>query len=85
MEFKSIKEFREYLRRYNSNSFVEVGTSVCWQEWQNGGPRISRLGRVKKNYRRNYALRLILLASAGNPYRNQAITFQEFESLIDAD
>jgi hypothetical protein len=83
MEFKSIKEFREYLRRYNSNSFVEVGTSVCWQEWQNGGPRISRLGRVKKNYRRNYALRLILLASAGNPYRNQAITFQEFESLID--
>jgi len=83
MEFKSIKELREYLRRYNSNSFLEVGTSVCWQEWQNGGPRISRLGRVKKNYRRNYALRLILLASAGNPYRNQAITFQEFESLID--
>lgn len=83
MEFKSIKELREYLRRYNSNSFVEVGTSVCWQEWQNGGPRISRLGRVKKNSRRNYALRLILLASAGNPYRNQAITFQEFESLID--
>ncbi|MDB9426712.1 hypothetical protein PN437_17775 [Microcystis aeruginosa CS-564/01] len=83
MEFKSIKELREYLRRYNSNSFVEVGTSVCWQEWQNGGPRISPLEQAIKNSRRNYALRLILLASAGNPYRNQAITFQEFESLID--
>ncbi|EPF20231.1 MAG: hypothetical protein EWV58_08105 [Microcystis aeruginosa Ma_MB_F_20061100_S19] len=83
MEFKSIKELREYLRRYNSNSFLEVGTSVCWQEWQNGGPRISPLEQAIKNSRRNYALRLILLASAGNPYRNQAITFQEFESLID--
>lgn len=39
---------------------------------------------MKSNTERNYAVRLMLLASADNPYKHGDISVQEFDSLINA-
>ena len=82
MDCKSFSELRELIRRYNSTSVLEIGSQKCWQKWQTlySTPDDWLHGNTK----RNYAIRLMLLASAGNPYRHNDISVKEFESLIDA-
>lgn len=82
MDFKQFSEFREFIRRYNSTSVLEVGTKKCWQNWE---VKYSKpLDWVLANTERNYAVRIMLLASAGNPHRHQNINTHEFDNLINA-
>ncbi|WP_204141303.1 hypothetical protein [Halomicronema sp. CCY15110] len=82
MDFKSFSELREFIRRYNSTSVLEIGTNICWQKWTTkySNSRDWVLG----NAERNYAVRLMLLASAGNPHRQKNISVQIFDELINA-
>ncbi len=82
MNFKSFSELREFIRRYNSTSVLEIGTKKCWQNWET--KYSNPLDWVNGNAERNYAVRLMLLASAGNPHRNENISVQAFDNLINA-
>lgn len=82
MDFKSFSELREFIRRYNSTSVLQVGTERCWQKW--GINYSNPLDWLNDNIERNYAVRLMLLASAGNPHRRENISVQEFDNLINA-
>jgi hypothetical protein len=82
MNFKSFSELREFIRRYNSTSVLEIGTKKCWQIWET--KHSAPLDWVKGNAERNYAVRLMLLASAGNPHRRENISVQAFDNLINA-
>ena len=82
MDFKSFSELREFIRRYNSTSVLEIGTKKCWKNWeiQYSDP----LHWLHGNTERNYAVRLMLLASAGNAHRYENISVQAFDNLINA-
>ena len=80
MNFSNITELKDYLRRYNSHSILKMGASICWREWESW--KSSPYEWVKSNASRNYVIRLILLASAGNIHRDQEIIPEEFYSLI---
>jgi hypothetical protein len=82
MDFKSFSELREFIRRYNSTSVLEIGTDKCWQKW--GIQYSNPLDWVHDNTERNYAVRIMLLASAGNPHRSENINTQGFDNLINA-
>ncbi|MBD2743853.1 hypothetical protein [Coleofasciculus sp. FACHB-1120] len=82
MNFKSFSELREFIRRYNSTSVLEIGTKKCWQIWETQPS--APVDWVKRNAERNYAVRLMLLASAGNPHRRENISVQAFDNLINA-
>jgi hypothetical protein len=82
MNFKNFAELREFVRRYNSTSILEIGTEKCWQKW--GTEYSQSLDWSRSNAERNYAIRLMLLASAGNPYRNGSISIEAFDNLINA-
>jgi hypothetical protein len=82
MNFKSFSELREFIRHYNSTSVLEIGTEKCWQKWET--QYSNPLDWVYGNTERNYAVRIMLLASAGNPHRRGNITTQGFDNLIDA-
>ncbi|MEH2198075.1 hypothetical protein [Nostoc sp.] len=83
MDFKSFSELREFIRRYNSTSVLEIGAKKCWQKWE---PKkySDPLDWLHSNTERNYAVRLMLLASGGNPYRRGDISVEAFDSLINA-
>lgn len=81
MNFKKFSELREFIRRYNSTSVIEIGSKECWQIFEI--PSTNHLDWVRKNTKRNYAIRLMLLASAENPHQNRYITAQEFIDLIN--
>lgn len=81
MNFKSFSELREFIRRYNSTSILEIGTKRCWQKWET--KYSDPLDWVHGNAERNYAVRLMLLASAGNSHRNKYISIEEFDKLIN--
>ncbi|MEH1798427.1 MAG: hypothetical protein V7L13_04520 [Nostoc sp.] len=83
MDFKSFSELREFIRRYNSTSVIEIGAKKCWQNWE---PKkySDPLDWLHSNTERNYAVRLMLLASGGNPYRRGDISVEAFDSLINA-
>jgi hypothetical protein len=82
MNFKNFAEFREFIRRYNSTSILEIGTERCWRiseiTYENS------LDWVRSNAERNHIIRLILLSSAGNPYRSKIIDLDMFNNLIYA-
>jgi hypothetical protein len=82
MNFKNFSELREFIRCYNSTSILEVGTKDCWQRWETKYPDPSNW--VLRNAARNYAVRLMLLASAGNPHRRKNISIEVFDNLINA-
>lgn len=82
MNFKRFSEFREFIRRYNSTSILEVGTAKCWQNWESISS--ASLSWVHANTQRNHVVRIMLLASAGNPHRKQNINAHEFDRLVDA-
>jgi hypothetical protein len=81
MDFKSFSELREFIRRYNSTSVLEIGTKKCWQNWET--TYSTSLDWLKGNTERNYTVRLMLLASAGNPHRREKISVQAFDNLIN--
>jgi len=66
MDFKSFSELREFIRLYNSTSVLEIGTKKCWEIWQNEDQNSNPSYWLRCNADRNYAVRIILLASAGN-------------------
>ncbi|GBE90652.1 hypothetical protein [Nostoc cycadae] len=80
MDFKSFSELREFIRRYNSISVLEIGTQKCWQKWET--QYSDHIDRSHSNTERNYAVRLMLIASAGNPHRREKISVQTFDNLI---
>jgi hypothetical protein len=82
MNFKNFAELRDFIRRYNSTSVLEVGTRKCWQIWETEYSNAENW--VYGNTQRNYAVRLMLLASGGNPHRSKKINTQEFNNLISA-
>ncbi|MEI1376772.1 hypothetical protein PQG02_27160 [Nostoc sp. UHCC 0926] len=82
MDFKSFSELREFIRCYNSTSILEIGANKCWQKWET--KYSVPLDWVLSNTERNYAVRLMLLASAGNPHRHRDISVETFDSLINA-
>lgn len=82
MDFKRFSELREFIRRYNSTSVLEIGTKKCWQKWET--KHTNYLDWVLGNTERNYAIRLMLLASAGNPHRQKNISAHIFDELLDA-
>jgi len=82
MDFKQFSEFREFIRRYNSTSVLEIGTKKCWQNWE--VKYSSSLDWVLANTKRNYAIRIMLLASAGDPHRHENINTHIFDNLLNA-
>ncbi len=82
MDFKSFSELREFVRRYNSTSVLRIGTERCWQKRE--VKYSSSLDWLYGNIERNYAVRLMLLASAGNSHRHENISVQAFNDLINA-
>ncbi|MBD2104827.1 hypothetical protein [Leptolyngbya sp. FACHB-261] len=81
MNFKNFSELREFIRRYNSTSVLETGAKRCWQKWET--QYSNPLDWLKGNTERNLAIRLMLLASAGNPYRRENISIRTFDNLIN--
>lgn len=85
MNFKNISELREFIRRYNSTSILKVGANKCWHNWENWNTKYSNsLDWLKGNTKRNYIIRIMLLASSSNPYRHGDISIKEFDRLIEA-
>ena len=81
MKFNTFSELREFIRRYNSTSVLEIGAKRCWQIWE--AKALSSSDWVSSNAERNYAIRLILLSSKGNPHRQGKIDVQRFDELIN--
>lgn len=81
MSYKTFADFSDSIRAYNSTSILEIGTQQCWKIWvtQSSDPQTW----VINNAFRNYAIRIILLASAGNPHRRKNISIQEFYDCIN--
>ncbi|MBD2004554.1 MULTISPECIES: hypothetical protein [Cyanophyceae] len=86
MDFKSFSELREFIRRYNSKSVLEIGTKKCWQNWetQYSKPYSKPSDWLHGNAERNYVVRLMLLASAGNSYKHKNVSAEEFNTFINA-
>lgn len=84
MDFKSFSELREFIRRYNSTSVLEIGTKKCWQRREAKHSNPSDWDWLFSNAERNYAIRLMLLASAGNPHRRENMSVQMFDNLVNA-
>lgn len=82
MRLKKFLDLRQSVRRYNSTSVVEVGAKECWRLWNTTWSE--PLDWIKGNIRRNHAIRLMLLASAGNPHRRGEMTPRQFDALMDA-
>ncbi|HBE20949.1 MAG TPA: hypothetical protein DEG17_03810 [Cyanobacteria bacterium UBA11149] len=82
INFKCFSELHEFIRRYNATSFLEIGTNKCWAKWETKCS--NPLDWVYSNAERNYAVRIMLLASAGSPYKKKNISVEEFNSLINA-
>jgi hypothetical protein len=81
MNFKDFFELQDYIRRYNALSVLEIGSVICWEEYHTQYHQSYDF--LIRNTRRNYSIRLMLLASAGNKHRNSNLTFHEFGNLID--
>ncbi len=77
MQFSDI---RDRIRRYNSTSLLRIGSNECWRNWE--AESSSPLEWTRLNASRNYTIRILLLASAGNPHRRRHITDREFYGLI---
>ena len=82
MNFKSFSELREFIRRYSSTSVLKIGAEKCWEKWETQNS--NHLDWSFNNTERNYAVRIVLLASAGNPHRRKNISPQIFDNLINA-
>ncbi|ANV86565.1 hypothetical protein [Picosynechococcus sp. PCC 7117] len=82
MDFKQFSEFLQFIRRHNSTSVLEIGTKKCWQNWE--VRYANPLDWVLANTERNYAVRIMLLASAGNPHRHQSMDTHVFDNLVNA-
>ncbi len=78
----SFSELRQFIRRYNSVSVLDIGARECWGEWSK--KRTNPIDWNRGNTKRNYAVRLMLLASTGNSYRRGEIVPQKFDELINA-
>ena len=63
MRIETFSDIRESIRKYNSNSVLRVGTDECWRIWSSGWS--NSIDWINGNIRRNHAIRLMLLASAG--------------------
>jgi hypothetical protein len=81
MNFKNFSDLREFIRNYNSTSVLEIGTKKCWQKWET--THTDPLGWLRDNIERNYIVRIMLLASAGNPHRHAPINVQHLDNLIN--
>ncbi|MEA5551881.1 hypothetical protein VB713_13090 [Anabaena cylindrica UHCC 0172] len=81
MSYNTFTDFINSTRSYNSTSILEVGSQQCWQIWptQHHEP----LNWLQDNALRNYSIRLILLASIGNPHRRNNVSIQNFNNLVD--
>ena len=85
MNFKNISELREFIRRYNSTSILQVGAKKCWHNWEMWNTKYSNsFDWLQGNTERNYIVRIMLLASSGNPHRHKYISVEEFNRLINA-
>jgi hypothetical protein len=68
MSFNNFAELQDLIRSYNSKSILEIGTGICYKIFynqNNSDPLIYLLDNAK----RGYAIRIMLLASMGNPHR----------------
>jgi hypothetical protein len=81
MNFKDFFELQNYIRRYNAISLLEIGSVICWEKRYT--PYHQSDDFLMGNTLRNYSIRLMLLASAGNKHRNSRLTLKEFGALID--
>src|SRR6478672_12740200 len=81
MKFEDFAELRQFIRRHNSISILQVGAQKCWEHWETNYSNLNYIDWLSSNIRRNYAVRLMLLASAGNPYRNR-ISIEDFDNAI---
>jgi hypothetical protein len=77
MQFSDI---RDRIRRFNSTSVLQIGSNACWQSWEADSSSSSDWTRF--NASRNYVIRIILLASAGNPHRHRHINEREYNNLV---
>lgn len=82
MKFSSFSELSDFIRRYSSTSVLEVGTQECWKRW--AVKANDSYEWTRKNTYRNYAVRIMLLASYGNPHRKTKIKYQDFNSVVEA-
>ena len=82
MSFNNFAELQDLIRSYNSKSILEIGTRICWKVFynqNNSDPLIYLLDNAK----RGYAIRIMLLASMGNPHRRKNIDEKTFHTYID--
>ena len=82
MSFNNFVELQDLIRSYNSKSILEIGTRICYKIFysqNNSDPLI----RLSDNAKRGYAIRIMLLASMGNPYRRKNIDEKTFHTYID--
>ncbi|MCE2698795.1 MAG: hypothetical protein PX483_07780 [Nostocales cyanobacterium LE14-WE4] len=82
MNLQNFLEFQNLIRTYNSKSILQTGTDVCWEISET--KYLEAKAWLNDNARRNYTIRIILLASAGNPYRSNKINYHDFNKLIYA-
>jgi hypothetical protein len=89
MSFNNFAELQDLIRSYNSKSILEIGTRICWKVFynqNNSDPLIYLLDNAKRgldNAKRGYAIRIMLLASMGNPHRRKNIDEKTFHTYID--
>jgi hypothetical protein len=79
MNFKDFFELQDYIRRYNAISLLEIGSVICWEKRYT--PYHQSDDFLIRNTLRNYSIRLMLLASAGNKHRDSRLTLKEFRDL----
>jgi hypothetical protein len=82
MSFNNFVELQDLIRSYNSKSILEIGTRICYKIFysqNNSDPLI----RLSDNAKRGYAIRIMLLASMGNPHRRKNIDEKTFHTYID--
>jgi hypothetical protein len=82
MSFSNFAELQDSIWIYNSKSILEIGTRICYEIFysqNNSDPLIWLLDNTK----RGYAIRIILLASMGNPHRRKSISEKTFYTYID--
>ena len=82
MSFNNFAELQDLIWSYNSKSILEIGTRICYKIFysQNNSDRLIRLS---DNAKRGYAIRIMLLASMGNPHRRKNIDEKTFHTYID--
>jgi hypothetical protein len=81
MDFNHFSELIQFIRRYNSKSVLETGTQKCWQIWES--PHSNPHEWLIANGQLNYALRIVLLSSQGNPHRNLSMDTHTFDRLLN--